>query len=126
MKIIRTKGRGARQAAEIISTLERRGSAALDTVLPAVTRIVADVRKGGDRALLRYARRFDGLDGADALRVSGEEMASAWQSTDTDLQAALSKAADQIKQFASRQMPQSSIESAGSGLTTGQLVRPLG
>jgi histidinol dehydrogenase len=126
MKIIRTKGRGARQAAEIISTLERRGSAALDTVLPAVTLIVADVRKGGDRALLGYARRFDGLDGADALRVSGEEMASAWQSTDTDLQAALSKAADQIKQFASRQMPQSSIESAGSGLTTGQLVRPLG
>jgi len=126
MKIIRTKGRGARQASEIISALERRGSATLDTVLPAVKRIMADVRKGGDRALLRYAQRFDGLGSADALRVSGEEMASAWQSTDTAFQAALTTAADQIRKFATRQMPQSWKESAGSGLTTGQLVRPLG
>jgi len=104
MKIIRTKGRGARQAAEIISALERRGSATLDTVLPAVKRIIADVRKGGDRALLRYAQRFDGLVGPDALRVSSEEMASAWQSTNIDLQAALTAAADQIRKFATRQM----------------------
>ena len=41
--------------------LERRGGAALDAVLPAVKRIVSDVRKRGDRALLRYAAKFDGL-----------------------------------------------------------------
>src|SRR5258708_10607844 len=126
MKIIRTKGRGARQASEIISALERRGSSTLDTVLPTVKRIVAEVRISGDRALLRYARRFDGLGSADVLRVTGEEMASAWQSTDTALQAALTTAADQIRQFATRQMPQSWTESAGTGLATGQLVRPLG
>ncbi len=125
MKIIRTKGRGARQAAEIISALERRGSAALDAVLPAVKRIVADVRKGGDRALLRYAKRFDGISGADAIRFSREEMASAWKSTDPDIQSALSTAADQIRKFASRQMPHSWTESAGPGLATGQLVRSI-
>ena len=47
MKLIRTKGRGAQQAAEMLAALERRGGAALDTVLPAVKRIVADVRKQG-------------------------------------------------------------------------------
>ena len=55
MKLIRTKGRGAQAAAETLAALERRGGAALDAVLPAVKRIVADVRKRGDRALLRYA-----------------------------------------------------------------------
>jgi len=70
MKTIRTKGRGAEQTAEILAALERRGGAALDTVLPAVKRIVADVRKQGDRALLRYAAQFDGLAGASSLRVT--------------------------------------------------------
>ena len=67
MKLIRTKGRAAQQTAEILAALEDRGGAALDAVLPAVKRIVADVRKQGDRALLRYAAQFDGLAGADAL-----------------------------------------------------------
>jgi len=50
---------------------------ALDTVLAAVKRIVADVRKQGDRALLRYAAQFDGLAGASSLRVTPDEMAAA-------------------------------------------------
>lgn len=125
MKIIRTNGRGARQAAQMIFALEQRGSAALDSVLPVVKRIVADVRREGDRAMIRYARRFDGLAGPNALRVSREEMAAAWDSIDADLQLALSTAADQIRKFAMRQMPQAWTDSPVSGLTTGQLVRPL-
>ena len=83
MKLIRTKGRGARQTAEMLAALERRGGAALDAVLPAVKRIVADVRKQGDRALLRYAAQFDGLAGAADLRVTPDEMAAAWKSIDS-------------------------------------------
>src|ERR1700676_229265 len=111
MKIIRTTGRGARKAAETIAALEQRGSAALDAVLPAVKRIVSDVRKGGDRALLRYAKRFDGLAGPGSMRVSRDEMAAAWESTETKLQSALSIAADQIRGFAAPQMHQSWSES---------------
>ncbi|MCY4505785.1 MAG: histidinol dehydrogenase, partial [Acidobacteria bacterium] len=37
-----------------------------------VARIVSAVRRSGDEALLRYARRFDGLDGP--VEVSPEEM----------------------------------------------------
>jgi histidinol dehydrogenase len=69
MKLIRTKGQGAREAAEILATLEDRGGAALDAVLPAVQRIVASVRKQGERALLRYAAQFDGLTDAANLRI---------------------------------------------------------
>lgn len=126
MKTIRTKGRGARQAAEALAALELRGGAALDAVLPAVKRIVADVRKQGDRALLRYAAKFDGLAGADALLVTQDEMAAAWEAIDPALRVALSTAAEQIRGFAQRQLPASWNISPIAGLTTGQLVRPLG
>ena len=126
MKLIRTKGRGTAHTAETLSALERRGGAALDTVLPAVRRIVTDVRKRGDRALLRYANQFDGLADISKLRVTQEEMAAAWNSLDPALQKALSTAAKQIRRFAERQMPASWNSSPIAGLTTGQLVRPLG
>ena len=126
MKLIRTKGRGTAHTAETLSALERRGGVALDTVLPAVRRIVTDVRKRGDRALLRYANQFDGLADISKLRVTQEEMATAWNSLDPALQKALSTAGKQIRRFAERQMPASWNASPIAGLTTGQLVRPLG
>jgi len=126
MKLIRTKGRGAKEAEEILATLEDRGGAALDAVLPVVRRIVADVRKQDDRALLRYAARFDGLTGAAALRVTPGEMAAAWKTISPAMQEALTIAANQIRAFAVSQLPSSFSEEPIPGLTTGQLVRPLG
>jgi histidinol dehydrogenase len=94
-------------------------------VLPAVRRIVADVRKRGDRALLRYAAEFDGLDGAESLRVMPDEMAAAWKSIPPAMQHALTLAAEQIRSFAVSQLPGSWSDSPIDGLITGQLVRPL-
>jgi histidinol dehydrogenase len=126
MKLIRTKGRGAQQTAEILAALEDRGGAALDAVLPAVRRIVNDVRKKGDRALLRYAAQFDGLAGVAALRVTPVEMAAAWKAIHPALREALTTAANQIRAFAVAQLPASFSDEPIPGLTTGQLVRPLG
>ena len=126
MKLIRTKGRGAQAAAETIAALEKRGSTAIDAVVPVVKRIVNDVRKRGDGALIEYARQLDGLRGPDTLRVKPEEMAAAWKALDPALRDALRTAAAQIRSFAKRQMPKSWNASPVRGLTTGQLVRPLG
>ena len=126
MKLIRTKGRSARAAAEKLAALHNRGGAVLDAVSPAVRRIVADVRRRGDRALLRYAAEFDGLANESKLRVTMQEMAAAWQAIDPALRDALKTAAAQIRAFARRQMPKSWTTSPVKGLTTGQLVRPLG
>jgi histidinol dehydrogenase len=125
MKLIRTTGRTAGQTAELLAALERRGGAALDAVLPAVRRIVADVRKQGDRALLRYAAQFDGLAGAASLRVTPEEIATAWNAINPAMQEALTAAANQIRSFAVSQLPASFSDEPIPGLTTGQLVRPL-
>jgi len=126
MKLIRTKGLGSRAAAETLADLERRGGAALEAVLPAVKRIVASVRKRGDRDLLGYAAEFDGLSGPEAVRVSPAEMAAAWKALDPALRDALRIAAAQIRGFAKRQMPKSWNFAPTRGLRTGQLVRPLG
>ena len=125
MKLIRTKGRGAQEAATTIAVLERRGGAALDAVQPAVKRIVDVVRYRGDRALLRYAAEFDGLKDTSQLRVTQDEMAAAWNAIDPMLRTALSIAAAQIRTFAHRQLPASWTASSIAGLSTGQLVRPL-
>jgi histidinol dehydrogenase len=126
MKLIRTKGRGARQAAEMLASLELRGGTVLDAVLSAVRRIVADVRKQRDRALLRYAAQFDGLASAAALRVTSGEMAAAWDAIEPAMQDALTTAANQIRAFAVAQLPASFSDEPVPGLITGQLVRPLG
>ncbi|HEY1253847.1 MAG TPA: histidinol dehydrogenase [Terracidiphilus sp.] len=126
MKIIKTRGRGAQQTEELLTALEQRGGGALDAVLPAVKKIVSDVRRQGDRALLRYAAQFDGLTGVDALRVTTEEMAAAWNAIKPAMQQALITASDQIRNFAVAQLPASFCDESVPGLMTGQLVRPLG
>jgi histidinol dehydrogenase len=128
MRLFRTQGRGAKQAEAKLADLEKRGGSALDTVLPAVRKILRDIREQGDRALLRYAQKFDGLASVP-IRVTPEETAVAWQQLDPSLKQALETAAANIRAFAERQLPQSWNFSpalpAGGGLTTGQLVRPL-
>jgi len=125
MKLIRTNGRGAQAAAAALAALEQRSSTSLERVLPAVTRIVADVRRQGDKALLRYASKLDGLTSPQALRVTQEEMAEAWSRLDPALRDALVTAAKQIRRFAERQLPRSWSGLPAAGLRTGQLVRPL-
>ncbi|WP_348264334.1 histidinol dehydrogenase [Telmatobacter sp. DSM 110680] len=125
MKLIRTQGRGARKAEEVLATLEKRGGAAFERVLPVVRRIVANVRRSGDRALHRYAAQFDGLGDTATIRISAQEMADAWDVIDPSLRVALKTAAAQIRAFAKMQLPRSWSKSSTAGLTVGQIVRPI-
>ena len=60
--------------------LLRRRSTRLSQAERIVGPILEDVRRGGDRALLKYARRLDGLEpGAKTVAVSPAELKSGWQ-----------------------------------------------
>jgi histidinol dehydrogenase len=113
----------AQAAEKYVQSLERRGSR-LEGVEPAVRKIVEDVRRGGDRALLKYARRFDGLGAKESLRVSQGEMKRAWKRTPPKIQAALRAAEKNIRRFCEWQKPKSWTRSL-DGSSLGQLVRPL-
>jgi histidinol dehydrogenase len=91
-----------------------------------VRRILAEVRKNGDRSLLKYAAEFDGLEKEQALLVSRDEMKAAWETTAPDLQAAMMLARGNILAFAEAQLPQEWTISPVTGVKTGQIVRPLG
>ncbi len=126
MKLVKTFGRGRATADALINTLEQRGAVNIARVEPVVRRILAEVRKGGDRALLKYATQFDGLVKGQALLVSREEMQAAWQATTPKLQAAMMVARGNILAFAEAQLPQEWTISPTAGVKTGQIVRPLG
>ena len=126
MKLVKTFGRGKTAADALIETLERRGAVNTARVEPVVRRILAEVRKNDDRALLKYAAQFDGLTTGQALQVSREEMKAAWESTVPKLQAAMMVARGNILSFAEAQLPREWTLSPVAGVKTGQIVRPLG
>jgi histidinol dehydrogenase len=126
MKLVKTFGRGKATADALIQSLEQRGAVSTSRVEPVVRQIVAAVRKGGDRALLKYSAEFDGLAKGEPLLVSQEEMKSAWESTAPKLQAAMMVARGNILAFAEAQLPEEWMMSPVAGVKTGQIVRPLG
>src|SRR5580658_498108 len=125
MRVVRTQGRGGKITRQMLSDLEQRGAKNTARTMPVVQRIVGDVRKGGDRALRRYATKLDRLAPQQALEITRDEMNQAWEETPRPLQAAMQTAAAQIRKFATRQMPKQ-WSATHAGLTTGQRVRPLG
>jgi histidinol dehydrogenase len=125
MKMVKTFGRGKMAADALIETLERRGAVNTARVEPVVRRILAEVRRNGDRALLKYAAEFDGLEKRQALLVSRDEMKAAWDATAPTLQAAMMVARGNILAFAEAQLPQEWTISPSAGVKTGQIVRPL-
>lgn len=114
---------GGKSAEAYVRSLERRGSR-LGAVEPTVRKIVEDVRRGGDRALLKYAREFDGLGAKQNLRVSQAEMRAAWENASLTLRSALRVAEKNIRRFCEWQKPREWKRRA-NGTTLGQLVRPL-
>ena len=105
--------------------LEQRGSSDLVEVEPAVRRIVSDVRRNGDRALRRYAERWDGLCKKDAVRVPESDLHDAWQKTSAELQDAITQAAANIRRYCEWQKPQEWRREIHPGVRVGQLIRPL-
>jgi histidinol dehydrogenase len=86
--------------------------------------IIEDVRVNGDRALRKYAGRWDGLPSRRSLMVTPEEMQSAWESLSRDSRAALRQAASRVRQFCLWQMPAQWMRSK-NGIRLGQVIRPL-
>ncbi|MBZ5652127.1 MAG: histidinol dehydrogenase [Acidobacteriia bacterium] len=113
-----------RVAENYVRKLERRGQK-LDALEPRVRRIVQSVRLDGDRALRRYAERWDGLGASDSLRVSEGEMKAALKSSSRGLLVALETVASNIRTFCGWQKP-AEWERVKQGRKVGQLVRPLG
>lgn len=99
-------------------------SSRLEGVEPKVRRILNSVRSEGDRALRRYARRWDGLAPSQPIEVPSAELEAAWHLSSPSLRDSLRFAASNIRRFSQRQKPRE-WRTTRSGATLGQVVRPL-
>jgi len=114
-----------RKAEAFVRALEQRGAADLARVEKTVARIVADVRKNGDKALRRYAEKFDSLKAKQPLRVTEAELEQAWNTAPEEFRQALKIAAGNIRQYCEWQKPQQWRNAVAPGINVGQVVRPL-
>jgi histidinol dehydrogenase len=89
-----------------------------------VASIIEGVRREGDVALLRYAKRLDDL-GDLPLQVSEDELAAAKQTMCADVREAAELAIRNIRQFAEAQLPRERFEEFSPGRKLGWIVRPL-
>lgn len=88
-----------------------------------VARIVAAVRRDGDRAVLAYARKLDGLDGP--MEIGIDEMRTAAALVPARTRRALKEAARNVRAVAAQQVPKGWRARIAPGVTVEQRVIPL-
>lgn len=89
-----------------------------------VADIIADVRKNGDAALLRYTEKFDRAK-LDSLLVSEEEIEEAFAAVEPRFVEILREAAENIRAFHEKQVRNSFIINNRPGIVIGQKVIPV-
>src|SRR5436190_17267538 len=107
-----------------VGRLFARRAARLGEAEAVVRPILEAVRKRGDRALLEYARKFDGLQ-RKSVRVPPQELVAAAAALSPQFVLAARAAWGNICQFAAMQMPSPWMQEIAPGLRLGQIVRPI-
>ena len=95
-----------------------------ENVSKAVSEIIAEVVKNGDKALVSYAEKFDGAKLA-ALEVTDAEIKEAFGAVEPAFIAVLEEAAANIKHFHEKQVRSSFVINDKDGVVMGQKVMPI-
>ena len=91
-----------------------------------VRRIVQDVREDGDKALLRYTRKFDKVKlSSRDLKVSANEINGAYQNIDTSFISTLKHIIDNVQRFHRKQLPKSWRMKQDEGVQLGEMFKPI-
>lgn len=92
-----------------------------------VDEILADVKQRGDRAVIDATNRFDRLavDAMEQLRLSPEQLKTAYEGLPSEQREALAVAAERIRRYHERQKPESWQYQEADGTVLGQKVTPL-
>jgi len=86
--------------------LLRRSETDISAHLPLAMEVINRVREEGDKALLDYTMKFDGISlEGKSLRVTEKEIAEAFDKLDNPTRDTLQYAAENIKKFHREQLP---------------------
>jgi histidinol dehydrogenase len=106
-----------------LKVLKERASGGSQEIELKVKAILDDVRRNGDRAVIRYTKAFDFLK-AKGLRIRPDEISGYAEKADAKVVKALKLSAKRIKAFHEIQKEESWTFSEGDA-TLGQLIRPI-
>jgi histidinol dehydrogenase len=109
-----------------LDAIVNRGMAFKSRDEQAVKRILSDVRKNKDSALIKYINKFDAPKiSIPSLKVTKAEVDKACRQVDRGFMRSLNKAASQIESFHRHEVERSWFTSDVEGAVLGQLVRPV-
>ncbi|UCD33059.1 MAG: histidinol dehydrogenase, partial [Desulfobacterales bacterium] len=116
----------SKSAEKRVASIVGRGSDFKKKDVHAVNRILEDVKKNGNKALIKYTRRFDSPRmTAKSIQVSRQEIDTAVKSVDRSFMRAINRAIAQIEAFHQRQVRQSWFSTERDGAILGQIIRPV-
>lgn len=107
--------------------LLRRSETDISAHLPLAMEVINRVREEGDKALLDYTMKFDGISlEGKSLRVTEKEIAEAFDNLDNPTRDTLQYAAANIKKFHREQLPPEMwLKEIDGGLLAGEKVTPI-
>ena len=109
-----------------VEKLGIRGKMDLKPVIETVQQVIDNIRENGDKALLGYTEKFDGVKlEASQLKVTEEEIANAKAQVDPELLAVMERAAANIRAFHEKQKEEGFMTDVYSGAKVGVRVRPI-
>jgi histidinol dehydrogenase len=112
------------EIAEYLQRIDARRSEPNAEVEAQVSGIIAEVRRQGDAALLRFTREFDKVD-LKSLRIAPEEVRVLASQVDAELREVIRLAKENIRRFHAHQLERSWEFEAGDGVRLGQRISPL-
>jgi len=115
--------------ADIKQKIFKRSETDIETVKATVVPIIEDVRKNGDEALVRYAKKFDKADiDVSAIKATEEDFARARKKLDGKLKDAIKLCADNVRKFHQMQKDREEqrwLREVMPGVWAGEQISPL-
>ncbi|MFC1690875.1 histidinol dehydrogenase [Nanoarchaeota archaeon] len=107
---------------EIEALKERKSD--LTSAIKIVQPIINDVKKNKDKALKKYAKKFDKIS-LTKIEISRSKIKAAYKKVDKKIITALKQAAKNIEKYHELQMPKEWMKEISPGVKAGIIVRPL-
>lgn len=119
MRFIRTD----KETKAFLQVLKKRATGSSPEIESKVKAILEDVRRNGDRAVVKYTKAFDSLE-INRLAIKADEISGCAGRADQKVVAALKLSAKRIRAFHQRQKEESWSFSE-DGTVLGQVIRPI-
>jgi len=111
---------------ELQQKILNRSEVEIEEVMQKVKEIVKDVKENGDAAIVKYCKKFDGVDlKPSEFKVSEDEIKEAYEKIDKKLLKAIKRANKNIQNFHNALMPKDIEIETEKGVIAGRKVLPL-